>query len=217
MRVVKISDSLAAILVACRSREGLEKPPALALTRITSAERSLDRELPDDLVAAWACVGCEPNPDGAAENFSPEGAVAATAMAEDVDYITDGLPDDFVALFNTGTRGEFVCLENTKDKKGEKHRRRSQIVTMQLSDEEPPTKSGRSLPLDEWLSRRYGITAKDLTAAKRRAKDLTIVLEPPPTRRIRHPKFGPGEVVEEVGDRVTVHFADGQTRKLLLT
>jgi hypothetical protein len=157
-----------------------EGPHILRWRRVEAAERALGCRVPDDVVAAWAAVGRQEPPPGARyviEDFSPEGAVAATnemlaRMADEGEATKRP-----IALFGTSVRGEYVCAYLPDEKVTESSSGETELVTLQVgADVEVVNGPTR---LSEFL-RYHSISDAEIAIAMKHCDRLEIRLEDEP-------------------------------------
>jgi hypothetical protein len=187
--------------------------------RLRRAEVTLDEVFPDDLIAAWAAVGDSKGKPEA--RFSPEGAVAATAHLGEQGY--EEAAEGYVALCSTRAAGEYACWANASSSPLKARRREddssargTRVVTMAFAEDAAARVVGRPQSLTSWLRARHGLDEVGIAAVPGDFLDsFRVVVLEPPAPKIQHAKFGEGELLEDLGDRAVVRFADGRTRKLL--
>ena len=110
--------------------------------------------VPNEVVAAWA-IGGEPEPVAgdytSKEDFSPEGAVLATAAA--FDGMHDEPNEGFIALRSTGTRDEYEALLN--EAVGYEAGGLPHIGSVQFDRDEGGFTVSLDRPITDWLVEMY--------------------------------------------------------------
>src|SRR5690606_35407160 len=145
-------EPLRSVLCAIRNRLAADPVARIESGRLRRAEVTLDEIFPDDLIAAWAVLAPVTRSVKQLEGqFSPEGAVAATAHLGEMGY--EDAAEGYIALCITDTEGQYDCWANASSSPLKARRREggaptgTRVLTMEFAEDIPARVVGRTLGL----------------------------------------------------------------------
>jgi hypothetical protein len=226
-RTLDVSDAVKTALVRLRRLEGVTTPPHLDLRAVADVEAELACELSDDVLSALAA-----DVDDLRENA---GMVLAEVVGKTRAAYRRGCSKDLVAIGRHPDGLAYYCVRRRAERD-----RGTQLIDFDTQDQ-----SASPTSLQHWLETRVEARVEFLSEGdeqeQRRARDagaevgdealrtfcpaLVVRASDAPTettlalRRVRHARFGTGELLREVNDgaqrKYEIRFPQVGTKLLL--